>query len=459
MIEQNFLFSFSGKHTIKQIKVKSLSIDKNASIIISGSKSYTNRAVVLAGMRSLPVVLHGFLFSEDSFWGLDSLIRLGFQIECNYKLKIVKITPPNKNYITNQTIFLGKSGTLARFFPAVILNWQNIFFNSNKLQVYIDADSQLKKRPISPLIIALRELGANISSNYLPMEIQNSNLGGECQICGEVSGQFFSGLLLAASGSKNYIKINRINNLVQPNYIKMTINIIKSFGSELLYDDNLNSVEFFPQAEKKLIDNYVIEADASTACYFIALAFLHNFNLQIQNIGSETIQPDYKLIDILIQMGAHIEITSSTTHVYKRTNNLKPKGNFSFDFSMFSDQALTLGAIGIFADNPIEISGVSHIRYHESDRITCFVQNIRSLGLKIHEKLDGFIIFPSHINFNEIYGEFETWEDHRFAMTGFLIASMANNVTIKNPKCVEKTAPQFFAQAQELGFNIEIIEE
>jgi 3-phosphoshikimate 1-carboxyvinyltransferase len=456
---KNFLFSLSGKINVKKVKVSVKSYNESSNIWIPGSKSFTNRAVVLAGMSNNSVTLHGFLFSEDSYWGLNALSKLGFQIEINYVLKKVKITPPNRNFVSKQNIFFGKAGTLARFFPAVILNWQKTFPNSNSLSTSVNGESQLIRRPLLPLVTALKELGANISNESLPMEIVSSNLEGTCFISGEVSGQFLSGLLLSACGSKNDIKINRTHNLVQPDYVRMTIDSIHAFGGYVSCDAKLNKFEIKASSKKLGIENFTIEADASTCCYFIVLAFLHNFNLRIKNLGSTTLQPDFKFIHILIQMGAKIELSKTETFVYKRDINIKPKGNFSFDFSLFSDQALTIGAVGLFADAPIEISGVSHIRHHESDRISCFVKNILSLDLKIEEKPDGFIIFPIHKSVNDIYGEFETWDDHRFAMTGFLIASMLNKVVIKNPKCVEKTAPQFFTQVKELGFHIEIIEE
>ena len=456
---KNFLFSLSKKTNVKKIKVTTKSYKESSNIYIPGSKSFTNRAVVLAGMCSEPVTLSGFLFSEDSYWGLDALSQLGFQIKINYELKEVYIIPPRSNFISKQNLFFGKAGTLARFFPAVILNWQKTFPSSNPIQTAVRGETQLMRRPLSPLVIALKELGANISSESMPMEIFSSTLSGCCQISGEVSGQFLSGLLLAASGSQNNIRINRTNNLVQPDYVRMTIESIHAFGGAISFDQNLNEFEINPPSKRLGTENFIIEADASTCCYFITLAFLHNFNLKIQNLGSATLQPDFKFIDILVQMGANIEVNKTETVVHKRDVNLKPRGNFFFDFSLLSDQALTLGAVGLFADGPIEISGVSHIRHHESDRISCFVKNIFDLGLKIEEKPDGFTIYPIHKDVNEIFGEFETWEDHRFAMTGFLISSMLNKVVIKNPKCVEKTAPQFFTQVQELGFNIDIIEE
>jgi len=112
---------------------------------------------------------------------------------------------------------------------------------------------------------------------------------------------------------------------------------------------------------------------------------------------------------------------------------------------------LTLGILALFASGPIEIFGISHIRNHESDRISCFVKNILSLGLQAEEKDDGFIVYPINKNFVGISGEWETWNDHRFAMSGFLLSSIIPSVIIKNPGCVDKTAPHFFAQVRELG--------
>lgn len=456
---KNFLFSLPNSSNVTKIKVSTQIFKNDFNVYIPGSKSFTNRAVVLAGMSASPVTLDGFLFSEDSYWGLDALIKLGFQIKIDVDLKKVAIVPPNQNFVSYQDLFFGKAGTLARFFPAVILNWQKTFPNSPALHAKVGGEAQLMRRPLSPLVVALKKLGANIYSESMPMEISSSELHGSCDISGEVSGQFLSGLLLAACGSQNHIKINRTQNLVQPDYIRMTMESIRAFGGSVSCDPKLNTFDVQPSRKNLGVEQYIIEADASTSCYFIALAFLHNFNLCIKNLGSVTLQPDFQFLKILVQMGACIQVNPNETIVLKRPENLKPKGNFSFDFSLFSDQALTMGAVGLFADGPIEISGVSHIRHHESDRISCFVKNIQSLGLQIKEKSDGFVIYPIQKNLKEIYGEFETWEDHRFAMSGFLIASKINGIVINHPKCVEKTAPQFFQQVQDLGFSIKIVEE
>lgn len=452
-----FFFELNHVEDVQAIKITTrVTTSDVKEIWIPGSKSFTNRAIVLAGLCATPINLYGFLFSEDSYWGLESLKRLGYSIHIDYELKKVILFPPKNSTLENVELFFGKAGTLARFFPAVILNWQNTFSTFSCLKARISGEPQLMRRPLSALVHALKELNAKIDSDQMPFAIESSQLEGHCKISGKVSGQFLSGLLLSAVGAKKNISIERIDNLVQPDYVRMTLQALTKFGGSVEHDNDLNQFKFQP-VKNLGIEDYIIEADASTCCYFLALAFLHNFNLKVLNLGSLTLQPDFKFIYLLQEMGANILISPNEICVYKSEYSGKPKGNFRFDFSQYSDQALTMGAIALFADAPIEIFGVSHIRHHESDRISCFVKNMNTLGLKIEEKTDGFIVHPIDKNYAEVFGEFETWEDHRFAMTGFLIASKLNKVTIKNPKCVEKTAPQFFNQVQELGFQIEII--
>lgn len=452
--EKKFLFELNNKEKISKIVVQSFEKKTNSyELLLPGSKSFSNRAIVLAGMNPLPTKIKGILFSDDSYWGLNSLEKLGFKLEIDYTNAEVTIIPPAVKFLQKVDLYFGKAGTLARFFPAVLLNWQRTFHKSSQLIANINADPQLIRRPITPLIYALNQLGANIQDSQLPTILKSCLLQGECEISGNISGQFLSGLLLAAAGSKSKCKIKRIENLVQPDYVKMTIAAIEKFGVQVNYDHELTAFEI-QNKDGFQFNDYTVEADASTSCYFVALAFLHNFDLKIMNLGSNTLQPDYKFMHILQMLGANIEIYPDKTIVNKRPVNLKPKGNFEFDFSFLSDQALTLGVIGLFADSPITVKGVAHIRHHESDRISCFVKNVRELGLKIEEFPDGFTIYPIENTSLVGKGCFATWEDHRFAMSGFILCSLLNSVTLLNPKCVEKTAPKFFQQMQSIGFNI-----
>ncbi|BBH53138.1 3-phosphoshikimate 1-carboxyvinyltransferase [Fluviispira sanaruensis] len=453
-----FFSSLSEDKKIKEIAVTHRNNIMQIDMSIFGSKSFTNRAIILAGMSPKSTKIEGFLFSEDSYWGLNALSILGFRIKINYTEKSVQIFPPFENFQKDFKIFLGKSGTLARFFPSVILNWQKTFPRFGRINVYTDAEEQLLKRPMQELVHSLKEINGNISNENLPMQISSSDLMGKCSIGGQTSGQFLSGLLLAAFGAKSQIDIDRINNLVQPDYVRMTLQSIESFGGQISYDPDLFHFKISPTFNIG-VDIYEVEADASTCCYFITLAYMHNFNLRIKNLGKLTLQPDFQFISILKTLGAHIECTDSEIFVCKKEIYTKPYGNISFDLSKLSDQALTLGIVALFADAPIEIRNISHIRLHESDRISCFVANLRSMSIRCEEYSDGFCVYPYQNDFSRLKSIWKTYDDHRFVMSGFILASFASNLFIENPNCVEKTAPMFFQQIKDLGFQTKLIEE
>ncbi|KAB8033545.1 3-phosphoshikimate 1-carboxyvinyltransferase [Fluviispira multicolorata] len=452
-----FFSSIDEKKNVKEIFVIQRNNIMQIDMSIYGSKSFTNRAIVLAGMSARVTKIEGFLFSEDSYWGLQALSSLGFRIKVNYSEKSVIIYPPIENFQNYFEIYYGKAGTLARFFPAVILNWQKTFPKFSKIKVLTNADDQLIKRPIYEIVHALKEMNANISCDKLPMQISSSNIFGNCKISGKTSGQFLSGLIFTAFGAKSLININRIDNLVQPDYVRMTLKSIETFGGQIKCDQELTHFQIFPSFNIGT-DCYQVEADASTCCYFISLAYLHNFSLRIRNLGQLTLQPDFHFISFLKELGALIEFTDSEIFVFRKEVYEKPKGNFTFNFSKLSDQALTMGIIALFAAEPIEIRNIIHIRHHESDRISCFINNLRALNIQCDEFVDGFRVYPFKKGLNNLVGQWKTFVDHRFVMSGFILASFAQNISIENPSCVEKTAPMFFQQLKDLGFQFKITE-
>lgn len=428
------------------------------SIRIPGSKSDSNRAIIASGMSPHPTILSGFLFADDTLWGLKSLKKLGFEITSDAQSQTVHIDPEPilQNHIQTSdetNFFLGKAGTLARFFPAVLLNLRKTFQNYPKTKFRLDADPQLQKRPISDLCHALQRLHAQITPGSWPIEIFPSDLKGQTEISGRKSGQFLSGLLFAAAGAKEKITILRTENLVQPDYVRMTLKTLEKFNCAVDYDAELMQFHMHHINDFRC-SHYEIEPDASTACYFIALAFLHDFDLTIQGLGSNSIQPDLLFIDFLKRMGARIEISATEIRVMRR-NSQKISGGFCADFSLCSDQALTAAVVALFADNPIEIKGISHIRNHECDRISCLISNLTSFEIQAQEKPDGFVVFPWKNGEKFREKTWKTFDDHRFAMSGFLCASMFDQVQIENPSCVGKTAPEFFNLTRQLGFELE----
>ena len=473
-VPQNFVFLHEGERLLEELKphfsarippfsgaglrVKSLTLPQAVTLEVSGSNSFTNRALVLAGMNNSELELSGFLFSDDSYWGLVSLVRLGFGLKLNVSAKRVYICPPQKLSSQPQTLFFGMAGTLARFFPAVVLNFAKSFphlFSSlppENFVVQATGEKRLCERPLSELVVALQMLGASFDGQQLPLTFGPQKLSGRCSISGAKSGQFLSGLLLAAAGSREHILIERVDNLVQPDYVRMTLAALELFGAPINSDSDLTHFSVFcPEGVKS--ESYAVEADASTACYFMAFAFLHGIDLTITNLGSETLQPDLGFAQFLVRMGAQVIV--STREVFVRgsaTRGSTPRGGFHADFSALSDQSLTAGVLALFADGPIEIAGVEHIRKHESDRIAGLVQNLTALGAQAIEKRDGFTVHPLTTEKRlQMKARWQTHHDHRFAMTGFLVASLCPGVEIVSPECVEKTAPDFFTELARIG--------
>jgi 3-phosphoshikimate 1-carboxyvinyltransferase len=450
----------SASANIKEIYVTSTHRLENQQaplkIRVPGSKSFTSRAIVLAGLCKRPVLLESVLLSDDSYWGLDVLLRLGFSLDIDTEACTVAIhrksesTAPRGSSI--RQLQLGMAGTLARFVPALLLNSDWI----DAQGVELTGERRLCERPLLPLTQALRELGADIVGDSLPIRVKYSQLAGACSISGAVSGQFFSGLVLAGSAARHAVRIQRTEQLVQPDYVRMTIAAAREFGAVITDDPDLCLVttqpvpELYPAAGR-----YVIEADASTACYFFAIAVVFDLDLEVTNLGSSTLQPDLRFTKFLERLGARFEIQShSVRHVPRGSRELL--GGFEMDFSDMSDQALTAGVLALFANAPIRIFGIGHIRKHESDRISCFVENVVALGVTANEEPAGFTVAPLSPEGGAqgacgLVGVWKTHRDHRFAMSGAILAMLAPGVSIENPSCCEKTAPGFFVELERMG--------
>ena len=429
------------------------------SLSVPGSKSFTNRAAVLAGLLGHAVRLSGVLFSDDSFWAFECLKRLGYEVTLCPENNEVTVAPPSEAFFAKSfggtentapvSLYFGMAGTLARFFPAVVLNYAHTHKKSWKehwcLQAIATGEKRLCERPLRELTVALREMGGTVRGEALPLHLETSPLQGHCVVSGSKSGQFLSGLLLAAAGSGNEVSIQRTENLVQPDYVRMTLQAISQFGVSIQHSEELT--EFKVAGGQRLsAESFHVEADASTACYFLAAAVLLNIELKIENIGSNSLQPDVHFVTFLEKLGVPVQILPGSLQVGKRKGPIT--GGFAVDFSACSDQALTAGILALFASDKIEVKGIAHIREHESDRIACLVSNLKALGVNFAEWHDGFASEPAK---QKLSGLWPTHHDHRFAMCGFLLALRNPEVEILDPACVAKTAPAFFTLMKLLG--------
>jgi 3-phosphoshikimate 1-carboxyvinyltransferase len=435
-------------------------------VAVPGSKSMTNRAIVLGAMTGRSLQLQSPLLADDTWWGFLALEQLGFRLDLSDLPNSVRVQPPQtaKGKIQNDRhaalIHVGQAGTLGRFIPAVLLNWKRIYPDSQLTHFMVTAHDQLARRPLAPLLSALTELNGKVESDVaaipgsgdpksFPLSVFVSDLRGACRVDSSSSGQFLSGVLMAAAGSRNDCMVTRSRSLVQPDYVRMTIRMLETFGVRLSCDRELNQIHIHP-GEWTPPRAYTIEADASTACYYAALACVLKADVHIENLGLATLQPDFEFFSILEKFGFAVEVTEHGVKVYGSRGFSEGQSSLSLDLSRCSDQALTVGVMSVVTRRPVEVRGVAHIRHHESDRIKYFCQNCLSLGLEVSEFPDGFRVNSQRIA-DGLQGEWPTHHDHRFALSGLVLSAWAPGVCVLEPQCMQKTAPSLVAHLSSLG--------
>lgn len=412
-------------------------------IFVPGSKSFTNRALIVAALADGPSRLRGVLRSDDSYWGVHVLRALGVSVRVDGTTVGVEgcdgAWPAEEG-----RLYVGSAGTLARFLPGALAA-------APKGAWEIDGSQQLRGRPVAPLVTALKQLGADISflsgAPGLPVRVGAGLRGGAVDIPGNVSSQFTSGVLLAAPYAEKPVTVNVVDGLVQPEYVGITIDLMRAFGARVTHDLHYTSIHVEPTRYQGR--EYELEADASTACYFLTLAALTRGRVRVTNVGYESLQPDARFVDVLEQMGCEVERGKGFLEV---TGPPRLKGNFTVDMRPMSDQALTLGAAAVFADGPVEVTGVPHIRRHESDRIHVFCTQMRRLGIRVDEREDGFVVHPGQ----PVPGpELDPHDDHRQAMAFALLGARVPGIRIQDPGCVSKTCPPYFDMLTELGVGVD----
>ncbi len=409
----------------------------NASVRVPGSKSLTNRALLIAALAEGKTTLKNALFSDDSRYFAKALRDLGFRVEEDEaKAEMSVWGLGGKIPATSAELFIGNAGTAARFLTA--------FLNLGQGEYIIDGEPRMRERPIADLLEALRPLGATIKSedNCPPAKIMASGLqGGKTQLAGNVSSQYLSALLMTAPYAENPVEIEITTELFSKPYVDMTISIMKDFGVEVERD----GYQYFKvhPARYTAKETYTIESDASAASYFFAAPAIVGGTVRVENISRKSVQGDIDFLDVLAEMGCTITEDEDAIEV---TGTDKLQG-VDVDMRHISDTAQTLAAIAPFASSPTRITGIGFIRAKETDRISAVCNELTQLGVQVEEYEDGMTIYPcNHIKPAVIH----TYNDHRMAMAFSLIGLRAEGVQIENPGCVSKTFPNYFDVLDEL---------
>ena len=407
----------------------------NATVRPPGSKSITNRALICAALADGNSILSGALDSEDTRVMINALRQLGISVAVNGETIVVDGCG-GRIPESNADIHIANSGTTIRFLTAMLTLGHGMY--------RLDGIERMRQRPIGDLLTALKQLGANATSDAdndcPPVNIEASGLrGGRARIRGDISSQFLSGLLMSAPLAQRDVELIVDGTLVSRPYVRMTLEVMSAFGVEL----NANHLERFvihaPQSYSSC--EYAIEPDASAASYFWGAAAVTGGEVTVAGLNADAIQGDVTFCDCLEQMGCTIRRSENSLTVVGA-----PLRGVEVDMSNISDTAQTLGAVALFADGPTTMTGIGHIRHKETDRISDLARELRKLGAKVEELPDGMRITPGEIRGAEI----DTYNDHRMAMSLALVGLRVPGVVIRNPVCTEKTYPNFFDDLKSL---------
>jgi len=415
-----------------------------ARVAVPGSKSHTNRALLISALANGTTTLQNALFSEDTQYFSSALSKLGF--ECIIKPDDDTITISGLGGVIPADVanlFIGNAGTAARFLTAMLTLGYG--------EYRIDGVPRMRQRPIGDLIMALNKLGASISATSLeeqtpntdrvnlfpPINIHSEGLnGGAANIRGNLSSQFVSALLMAAPYAGDAVEISVEGALNSKPYVDLTLDVMADFGVDV-QRDGYSFYRITPQVYQSPGD-YSIESDASAASYFFALPAICGGWVEVLNINRLNRQGDIAFLDVLTKMGCAVEETQDAVRV-TRTGRLK---GIDIDMADISDTSITLAAIAPFADTPTTISGIGSSRVKESDRVTGTCTELRRLGVRVEEHKDGMTIFPCEM-FQPC--SIQTYDDHRMAMAFSLLGLRIAGIKIENPGCVAKTFPNYFS--------------
>jgi 3-phosphoshikimate 1-carboxyvinyltransferase len=392
--------------------VEPLAQPPDATIVVPGSKSITNRALICAALADGPSVLQGALQADDTEAMVGCLRALGIRVEVDGD-EITVHGDGGELPATDATLDVRLSGTTARFITPLVARGHGRY--------EIDAAPPMRRRPMAPTLDALRSVGVQIEelgeAGCLPIVVHANGLrGGRVRVSGDVSSQFVSGLLMAG------FEVDITTPLVSTPYVEMTRAVMRAFATQ-------------PRT-------YAIEPDASAASYFFAAAALCEGRVTVEGLGRSSLQGDLRFVDVLESMGAAVERGTDRTTV-RGTGQLH---GIDVDLRDLSDMVPTLAAVAVFADSPSTITGVGFIRGKESDRIGDLITDLRRVGAGAVEHADGLTITPSAPQPARI----ATYDDHRIAMAFALIGLRVAGIEIEDPGCVAKTFPGYFDALDQL---------
>lgn len=417
------------------IEITPVSAPVSGTVRPPGSKSLTNRALIVAALANGTSTLTGALDSRDTQVMIDSLRRLGMAVDIAGAGKTLVVEGcGGRPTADSAELWLENSGTSIRFLTALCTLGHGSF--------RLDGIGRMRERPIGDLVRALNALGANVDSDrddFPPVTVNARGLpGGTTQVAGNISSQYLSALLMSAPCARSPVRIEIEGELVSRPYVDMTLAVMREFGVEVT--EAQTGVFDITQMSYRSRE-YDIEPDASAASYFFAAAAITGGTVTVAGLSRNALQGDVGFVDCLAQMGC--EVKSDDRSITVTAGELQ---GIDVDMNAISDTAQTLAAVAPFATGPTRIRNVAHMRHKETDRVQAVVTELHKLGLNVEEFEDGMTIHPGPMQPASI----ATYDDHRMAMSFALIGLKQPGVRIEDPECTSKTYPHFFEDLKAL---------
>jgi len=397
---------------------------------IPGSKSYTNRALLIAALAEGVSRLENPLVSDDTRYMIQALKGFGIEVKEEPNAFIVS-GKGGKLEVPNEEIFVGNAGTTMRFLTT--------FAALAKGKVRLDGDKRMQERPLADLLECLKQMGIRAIPTYHngcpPIDIEGKGVpGGKVTLAGNKSSQYLTSLLLSAPYFQNDTNILIQGDLTSKSYADITLDIMQTFGIKV---ENNSYQEFSVRAGQIYkARTYQIEGDWSSATYFLAAAAITGGDITLIGMNPTSAQGDAQFADVLKKMGCE---------VHKSSDSLDLKGNvlsgIKINMNNMPDAVQTLAVVSLFAKGETTIEGIGNLRIKETNRIEALANELEALGAEVKTGEDFIIIRPREY----VGAEIETYNDHRMAMSFAVAGLKIPGVKIKNPRCVEKSFPDFFS--------------
>lgn len=444
-------------------KVNEITLDPiktiSGKIKLPGSKSLSNRTLLLAALSEGETVVENLLDSEDVRYMVEALKTLGYEIneERSENRIVIKgsggVFPVAKSAEESNTmvkLFLGNAGTAMRPLTAAVAA------AGGNASYELDGVARMRERPIVDLVTGLQQLGADVKcsagTDCPPVEINAKGglPGGTVRLSGKVSSQYLSALLMAAPLALGDVEIVMIDKLVSVPYVDMTLKLMERFGVKVDRHGGWERFSIKGGQTYKSPGSAYVEGDASSASYFLAGAAATGGTITVEGCGTTSLQGDVKFAEVLEKMGAKVEWTDHTVTVTGAPVDPitgKRLKSIDVDMNAMPDVAMTLAVLGLFADGPVAIRDVENWRVKETERMRAIVDELTKLGAEVEEGQDYCIVTPPK---QLKSAKIETYDDHRMAMAFSLAACGDTPITILDPGCTRKTFPTYFTEFEKL---------